>query len=67
MQKLELIMKLAEYARRGVELYLCGRLSSPEEIAGEICMHEDLPYMADFVRDEKNVLRQIRYDRVCGL
>ncbi len=62
-----MIRKLEGYSRHGVELYLCGRRSTPREIAGEICMHEDLPYMADFVRDDAEKLRQIRYDRLEGL
>ncbi|MCR4907241.1 MAG: hypothetical protein K5985_00295 [Lachnospiraceae bacterium] len=62
-----MIRKLELYARHGVELFLCGRLSTPEEIADEICMHEDLPYMADFVRDDDEKLCQIRYDRLQGL
>ncbi len=48
----------------GVDLYLEGRLSSPDRIAKRFSVHEDAVYMPDFVLDEQGRLTQIRYDRI---
>lgn len=55
--------KLEQVRRQGVYLYLEGRPSTPEEIAGK-CIKEDADYMADYVLSEEGVLKELRYDRV---
>lgn len=49
--------------QQGVYLYLEGKPSTPEEIAGE-CIREDADYMADYVLNEEGALKELRYDRV---
>lgn len=54
---------LENVRQRGVELFLEGEPSSPGEIAGK-CIGEDCVYMADYVLDDRGVLRELRYDKI---
>lgn len=49
--------------RKGVDLYIDGRRSSPEGII-DCFVNEEANYMPDYVLDETGKLVQIRYDRV---
>ena len=62
--EIELEKRLKESTGQGVDLYLEGKPSSPEEIAKKYFVCEDAVYMPDFVTDEKGKLTQVRYDRV---
>lgn len=55
--------RLGTMKRQGVSLYLEGRPSTPGEIV-KACVKEESSYMADFVLDEKGLLKELRYDKV---
>ena len=60
----ELKKHLKRFHKKGVDLYLEGILSSPEEIARKFFVCEDAVYMPDFVTDDGGRLREVRYDRI---
>ena len=62
--EIELEKRLKEITGQGVDLYLEGKPSSPEEIAKKYFVCEDAVYMPDFVTDEKGKLTQVRDDSV---
>ena len=62
--EIELEKRLKRMSGQGVNLYLEGKPSSPEEIARKYFVCEDAVYMPDFVMDEKGKLTQVRYARV---
>ena len=49
---------------RGSDLYLEGKPASPDRIARQFYVREDVVYMPDFVTDEQGRLTQVRYDRI---
>jgi len=55
--------RLENAFQNGVALFLEGTPALPSEIAGK-CVGEDTVYMADYVLDDKGILRELRYDRV---
>lgn len=55
--------KLEQVQRSGVGLFLEGKPTTPEAIAGK-CVCEDFTYMADYVLDDNGVLKELRYDKV---
>ena len=55
--------KLEQARLSGVELFLEGEPTTPEIIVKK-CVCEDSSYMADYVLDDKGVLKELRYDRV---
>lgn len=55
--------RLEGVLRRGVELYLEGKPTSPADIL-ECMVNEEALYMPDFVLDDNGELIQIRYDRI---
>ncbi len=60
----ELMMQLGDYAERGIPLFFENVPSTPYEIANNLLVRENEVYMADFVRDDRGNLTQIRYDHV---
>lgn len=49
---------------RGVQLYLEGEITSPEEISKEYCFNENCIYMPDYVMNDAGELVELRYDRI---
>lgn len=52
---------LVKIQKTGVDLFLDGKLSTPETIASQ-CVKEELTYMPDFIRNNRGRLTQVRYD-----
>lgn len=52
------------YRKRGVNLYLEGRASSPGHIARACAVAENGTYMRDYSQDEKGRLKRIDFDFV---
>lgn len=55
---------LKKISGQGVNLYLEGKPSSPDEIASRFFVCEDAVYMPDYIVDENGRLTQVRYDKV---
>lgn len=55
--------KLEHMHDSGIALYLDGEPATPSSIAGR-CVQEDTLYMADYVIDDKGILKELRYDRI---
>ncbi len=47
----------------GVVLFIDGEEASPNQIVKK-CVGEENVYMADYVLDEKGVLKELRYDKI---
>ncbi len=60
----ELMMQLSDYVKQGVPLYFENDPSTPHEIIQNLNSNKDEVYMADYVRDDRGHLSQIRYDHV---
>ena len=60
----ELMMQLGNYVEQGIPLYFENEPSTPFEVANTMRVKENEVYMADFVRDDRGNLMQIRYDHV---
>ena len=54
---------LEQMKSRGVKLFVDGKAALPEEAAAS-AVHEDSPYMADYVFGDAGNIEQIRFDRV---
>lgn len=54
---------LEQMKSHGVELYVDGEAALPKEAAAK-AVHEDSPYMADYVFGDAGNIEQIRFDRV---
>ncbi|MCM1057480.1 MAG: hypothetical protein NC517_07735 [Firmicutes bacterium] len=54
---------LEQMRSRGVELFVDGEAALPGE-AAERAVHEDSPYMADYVFGDAGNIEQVRFDRV---
>lgn len=62
--KEELRKELQKYEKEGIRLLLDGHPSSPEEIARVCTLRESGSYMRDYIRDDKDVIREIGFDCV---
>lgn len=60
----ELMMQLGDYMQQGIPIFFENRPCTPADVVNAMMVKEDEVYMADFVRDERGRLLQIRYDRV---
>lgn len=55
---------LIRYRNKGVQIFLKGHPSTPQEVVQELMVHDNLVFMPDYVTDVNNRLVQIRYDLV---
>lgn len=55
--------KLEQVQRTGVDLFLEGEPTTPDIIVSR-CVCENSSYMADYVLDDKGILKELRYDWV---
>lgn len=62
--QLEVYIMLKRAMNRGVQLYLEGEITSPEEISKEYCLNENCIYMPDYVMNDAGELVELRYDRI---
>ena len=60
----DLMMQLGDYVSQGIPIYFDNAPSTPYDVVNKLSVREDDVYMADFVRDERGRLTQIRYDHV---
>ncbi len=60
----ELMMQLGDYVQQGIPLFFEDTPSTPREIVNNLMNNHDEVYMADYVRDDRGNLTQIRYDHV---
>ncbi|MBR5375866.1 MAG: hypothetical protein IK139_01160 [Lachnospiraceae bacterium] len=60
----ELMMQLGDYVHQGIPLYFENAPSTPRDIVNNLMTNQDEVYMADYVRDDRGNLSQIRYDKV---
>ena len=60
----ELLMQLGDYVHQGIPLYFENVPSTPRDIVNNLMTNQDEVYMADYVRDDRGNLSQIRYDKV---
>ncbi|MBO6112966.1 MAG: hypothetical protein J6P45_07970 [Lachnospiraceae bacterium] len=60
----ELMMQLGDYVRQGIPIFFDNVPSTPYDVVNNLAVKEDEVYMADFVRDDRGNLTQIRYDHV---
>ncbi len=60
----ELMMQLGDYVQQGIPIFFDNVPSTPFEVVNNIAVNENEVYMADFVRDDRGNLTQIRYDHV---
>lgn len=60
----ELMMQLGDYVHQGIPLYFNDEPSTPRDIVNNLMTNQDEVYMADYVRDDRGNLSQIRYDKV---
>ena len=61
--ELNLLAYLEKAHKDGVELFVDGQETAPDEIVRR-CVCEDSVYMPDYVLDEKGDLEQLRFDKV---
>ena len=54
--QLELYIMLKKAMNKGVQLYLEGERTSPEEIFREYCLNEECTYMPDYVTNDAGEL-----------
>lgn len=54
---------LEQMRSQGVELFVDGRAALPGDAAAR-AVHEDSPYMADYVFGDAGNIEQIRFDKV---
>lgn len=54
---------LEQMKSHGVELYVDGEAALPGDAAAK-AVHEDSPYMADYVFGDAGNIEQVRFDRV---
>lgn len=62
--KEEMIQRLTFFAKRGIDLYIEGKLSTPEEVAERYFVSEDCVYMPDYVVSDQGKLKEVRYDKI---
>ena len=55
---------LMRYRNKGVQIFLEGQPSTPQEVVKKLMVREDQVFMPDYVTDMNNRLVQIRYDLV---
>ncbi|MBR1875793.1 MAG: hypothetical protein IJ805_01645 [Lachnospiraceae bacterium] len=60
----ELMMQLGDYVRQGIPIFFDNVPSTPYDVVNNLAVKEDEVYMADFVRDDRGNLTQIRYNHV---
>lgn len=58
-----MLLCLEQMSRNGVELFVDGQAVLPVEAVSK-AVHEDSPYMADYVLDAAGMIKQIRFDKV---
>lgn len=54
---------LEQMSSQGVELFVDGRAALPKDAAAK-AVHENSPYMADYVLGDAGNIEQIRFDQV---
>lgn len=59
----DLLKKLVVLSEWGVTLELCGKPTTPKDIATCVVREEEA-YMPDFIYDENGKLSELHYDRV---
>ena len=62
-KKLELLFVLNGYVNEGIGLYVEDEPSTPQNVVERV-MESSCSYMADFVKDDRGKLCEIRYDMV---
>lgn len=62
--QLEVYAMLKEAMNKGVQLYIEGELSSPEQITQACCLNEESIYMPDYVTNGNGKLVELRYDKI---
>lgn len=62
--QLEVYVMLKTAMNRGVQLYLEGEPTSPEEISRKYCLNDECIYMPDYVMNEAGELVELRYDKI---
>lgn len=58
-----LYLELASLEDRGITIWLEGTKSKPEDVASQLCVHEESTYMRDYIFDE-GVLKEVHFDKV---
>lgn len=58
-----MLLCLEQMSQSGVELFVDGQAVLPVEAVSK-AVHENSPYMADYVLDASGVIKQIRFDKV---
>lgn len=58
-----LYLELASLEDRGITIWLEGTQSNPENVANQLCVHEESTYMRDYIFDE-GVLKEVHFDKV---
>lgn len=59
-----LCKELQGYCREGIRLWLNGRPSNPRQIARACSTGEECDYMRDYIRNEKDEIVGIGFDRI---
>ena len=59
----QLYLELASLENRGITIWLEGSLSSSEDVASQLSVHEESSYMRDYIFDE-GVLKEIHFDKI---
>lgn len=59
----KLYLELTSLEDRGITIWLEGYPSNSENVASQLCVHEESTYMRDYIFDE-GVLKEVHFDKV---
>lgn len=63
-ERQRLLIELENIQNLGVTIFLDGVASSPQNVTNVLYVNEERNFMRDYVKDEKGVWRELRFDRI---
>lgn len=63
-ERQRLLIELENIQNLGVTIFLDGVASSPQNVTNVLCVNEERSFMRDYVKDEKGVWRELRFDSI---
>lgn len=63
-ERQRLLIELENIQNLGVTIFLDGVASSPQNVTNVLYVNEEHNFMRDYVKDEKGVWRELRFDSI---
>ena len=62
-EKSMLVIELQSLEKRGIDIWMEGRISSSNEVVKTMALNEETDYMRDYIFEE-GVLQEVHFDRI---